>query len=313
MFSQFRNAVEQLEQLATNQISNTGKRPPNHSSASTSSQTSSINEMHRSPKNSIDESRRSMTSPTPSQLAESALSNFRKTLMASRSGSPAPPSHLPEKDHPQTHARPARTLEERLRASFVIGEASEKSSPQLSKVATPTAESEVDPVTVQLPHSPVLQAQGSPSESVPSENEVVPKELVPPEEESQHLEHATAATVTQVEEEPSVETSQDGNDSSNIKVDVSIERVASPDTLLEPATAVAKSFNDAPEGTLSNTPTVGVTEITDSESRNELTEESASNYQSLPVSPQYASSAEDTPEIEQLRERLKLVEQRFTG
>lgn len=316
MFSQFRNAVEQLEQLASQQISNTGRRPAN-SSGSTSSQTSSV-ETFRSPKNSMDESRRStsMSSPTPSQLAESALSNFRKTLMASRSGSPAPPPHLPDKD-PSIQSRVGRTLEERLRASFTIGEASERTTPEPSKVATP-AESNVDPAAIQLPHSPVLQAARSSLDGAQSEGEVI-EEIMPQETNRQRGVSASTAETKDAPTDPLPGLSHDEKGTSDTNVDnIPIERTKSPDTFSEPLAIVD---NDVPGDNTSNTPTLGVTETMDgakddgSVSVQELTEGSVSNYQSLPVSPQYSASAtsEENSEIEQLRERLKLVEQRFAG
>ncbi|GJJ08777.1 hypothetical protein Clacol_002996 [Clathrus columnatus] len=295
MFSQFRTAVEQLEQLATQQITTTGKRPVNNGTGTPSSQASNA-EIHRSPKNSMDEGRRSMStgSPTPSQLAESALSNFRKTLMSSRSGSPAP-SHSSEKDHLHTSQRVGRTLEERLRASFTIGEASEKTTPQPSKIPTP-AEPELDPGAIELPRSPVL-------EEGPSGDEIV-----------EHIFATNELNTTEnVESDPTPIASNQEVD------DPPIQRVASPDTLIEPTIiSTDNSLSTSGDESFPNAPTLGITEVLnevdDSISGVHATEESASNYQSLPVSPQDAASAasQESAEIEQLRERLRLVEQRFT-
>ncbi|KAJ7487679.1 hypothetical protein B0H11DRAFT_1721098 [Mycena galericulata] len=100
---------------------------------------------------------------TTGQLAESALSNLRKSLASQRPTSPgqkSPPPTRPQKS----------TLEDRLRATFTIGEASSETSPAVSSrvspvlppvenhVEAPESELRIEPMSpssVPLPDSPV--------------------------------------------------------------------------------------------------------------------------------------------------------------
>lgn len=68
--------------------------------------------------------------PSTGQLAESALSNLRKSLASQRPASPGQKSPPPPRAHKST-------LEDRLRANFTIGEASNESTPAVSSRVSP--------------------------------------------------------------------------------------------------------------------------------------------------------------------------------
>ena len=72
-------------------------------------------------------------SSSSSQLADSALSSLRKTLASQRPASPASTAKSPE-----GQPRPRTTLEDRLKAKFAIGEASNGTSPSQSTRSTPS-------------------------------------------------------------------------------------------------------------------------------------------------------------------------------
>lgn len=99
--------------------------------------------------------------PPPAQLAESALSNLRKTLVTQRPGSPGIKS---SSSGPDLSARSRTTLEDRLRAKFVLGEASGGTTPSQSQKTSPAS----TPVPViDHPLSPVptpAETKSSPSD-----------------------------------------------------------------------------------------------------------------------------------------------------
>ncbi|KDQ63671.1 hypothetical protein JAAARDRAFT_29700 [Jaapia argillacea MUCL 33604] len=138
MFSQFRHAVESLAQQPRR-----------------SSQDVSPEESHqRSP--SADAGQR-QSFPFPAPLAETAFQNLRKTLVTQRSSSPGPLSS------PSTGPSRRPNLEERLRATFTIGNASANTTPDLSARASPNPDSaapagreHMSPTSTPLPMSPVL-------------------------------------------------------------------------------------------------------------------------------------------------------------
>lgn len=89
---------------------------------------------------------------SPAHLAESALSNLRKTLVAQRPASPAngaaPASTASPEPTPAPVSKPRSstrtTLEDRLRAKFAIGDASNQSTPATSSRASPAPVSSAD-------------------------------------------------------------------------------------------------------------------------------------------------------------------------
>lgn len=88
-------------------------------------------------------------SSSSSQLAETALSSLRKTLVLQRPASPLTTSGAKSLEN---QPRPRTTLEDRLKAKFAIGEASNGTSPSQSTRSTPST----TPVpVVEHPLSPV--------------------------------------------------------------------------------------------------------------------------------------------------------------
>ena len=127
MFSQFRNAVEQLAQPIRDAASHEdhSNHPPSRSG-------------------SLDiQAARSASPLSSSELADSALSSLRKSLVAQRSGS-VPPPKAPTPPVPVENGRPRKSnLEERLRrAAVAIGDVSGSTPPgttnRSSRVGSPS-------------------------------------------------------------------------------------------------------------------------------------------------------------------------------
>ncbi|CCM05148.1 uncharacterized protein FIBRA_07357 [Fibroporia radiculosa] len=149
MFSQWRQAVENLAQ-----------HPPRQDSAD-----------ERQSRSSLDTGLRASLSSA--QLAESALSNIKKTLAAQRSGSPSPSlshaSHSPGADigpkRPASQSTTRTTLEDRLRAKFAISDNSSSPTPVSSSGSSPSLRVVIDhplsPTSAPLPESPAPQRVGS--------------------------------------------------------------------------------------------------------------------------------------------------------
>ncbi|KAF9229358.1 hypothetical protein BS17DRAFT_689886 [Gyrodon lividus] len=178
MFSQFRQAVESLAQ------------PPPRQSQDNGSLMDGDNTRSRSP--DVNSLRQSSTHSS-AQLAENALMNLRKSLATQRSASPAPPNTgnlQPRSGSPGPSSLPKNnsdsglrktTLEERLRASFVVGDASEGSTPHPStRVSSPplvsVTQHPLSPTSTPLPESPNL-----PTVTTPSPPELSPAIFVSPE------------------------------------------------------------------------------------------------------------------------------------
>jgi hypothetical protein len=118
------------------------------------------------------------------QLADSAMSNLRKSLVSQRSGSPRPSSPTP-------HVHPGApliksNLEERLRAKFAIGEASNGTTPSASARTSPQpAQISNDmyippsPRSTPLPESPTLSPIALPPTTSPVQREPPPLSLGP--------------------------------------------------------------------------------------------------------------------------------------
>jgi hypothetical protein len=290
MFSQFRNAVEHLAQQQ--QSPPPPRRPASNSVSSQSSahHAQAGNDTQRSPTNSLDEGR----------MAETALLNFRKTLISSRSSSPGP-SQISDKES----SRQIRSLEDRLRASFALGEASERTTPDTSKLPSP---GEVDPVSVALPLSPEqelpvpsleeafdpLGAQLSPD---PSRNALSPPPLAAAEPErafAEPLPHPPSEAV----HEPTSDTDPPG--------------AASPISSPPPESPkVVPPLADMPDHL-----TGEASMLAAPMPKSHLPDLAAPQPDSRPSTPRPLSPfpIEDRePDLEKLRERLKLVERRFTG
>ncbi|TFY70356.1 hypothetical protein EVG20_g2639 [Dentipellis fragilis] len=150
MFSQFRNVVEGLAQPPRRQSQDASAHPDQ--GAATAS-------LHPSLDGHI--LRESLSST--SHLADSALSSLRKSLAAQRTGSPVagstsnPASHSPSPSIERA-STPKLRLEDRLRASFAIGDTSGTPTPNLSSRSSPVPVTEhpLSPSAVPLPQSPPL-------------------------------------------------------------------------------------------------------------------------------------------------------------
>jgi len=159
MFSQFRQAVENFAPQ------------PRHGSAD--SQQDERVQDSKGP--------RYQTPLSSAQLADSALVNLRKSLASQRSGSPrpsSPRSHSPgassiprSNSLPDPDVRlPKSNLEDRLRAKFAIGEASNVTTPDVSGRASPatitsTQNHPLSPSLIPLPQSPILTPEPEQSTS----------------------------------------------------------------------------------------------------------------------------------------------------
>jgi hypothetical protein len=111
-------------------------------------------------------SRTSIDKVPASALADTALSNLRKSLASKRSSSPA---------SVREHKSPKSTLEDRLRASFAIGDVSSRGTPEPSSTTSPIHGQEPEgslPSSIPLPESPHL--------TLPPDNDVVPLALSSP-------------------------------------------------------------------------------------------------------------------------------------
>lgn len=117
MFGQWRHAVENTLAQHASKPSQDGKNANEESPTRGSLDAAGI--------------RQSLSSS--SQLADSALSTLRKTLVLQRPASPARSTSSSD-DQP----RPRTTLEDRLKAKFAIGEASNGTSPNPSVRSTPS-------------------------------------------------------------------------------------------------------------------------------------------------------------------------------
>ncbi|KAF7320403.1 Mediator of RNA polymerase II transcription subunit 5 [Mycena kentingensis (nom. inval.)] len=151
-------------------------------------------------------------SQSTGQLAESAMSNLRKSLSQQRPGSPVKSPQHPKSPPPRAKS----TLEDRLRARFVVGESSTETTPAASSRVSPappepisTSAHPLSPSSVPLPESPIaspIQLFEPPeSFAVDEAKEVVPPEAselapVPPREEDEIvLPPADASQSTDVE------------------------------------------------------------------------------------------------------------------
>ncbi|CAL1695430.1 unnamed protein product [Somion occarium] len=140
MFTQWRQAVESLAQ-------------PQHSPKPSQDGMADDN----AARSSLDAAviRQSLSSST--QLAESALTSLKKSLVAQRSISPAASKGSPPDARPRSPAT-RTTLEDRLRAKFTIGDASPSTSPnpsmKTSRVGSPVIDHPLSPSSTPLPASP---------------------------------------------------------------------------------------------------------------------------------------------------------------
>lgn len=223
------------------------------------------------------------TSPlSSSQLAESALSNLRKSLTSPRSASPGTSARSPSSGVARDPLQKS-SLEERLRASFTIGDVSNGPTPDVSARASPaprapTVEHPLSPSTIPLPDSPSLPPvleENSPDR--PESPGVTPQPLVPP------------LAPTESESPKPESPAKEGGDT--MAEEYIPEEPVPQDP--SPAEPTAKSIPDP-----ATEPSVEVVPVA---------EESIAGG---PIVEEPLASAEDV-DVDALQERLKLVEQRF--
>lgn len=267
MFSQLRHAVETFAPQPRRSLdgdASSGPHEPHTRSAS------------------LDLAGRSTSPLSSSQLAESALSNLRKSFAPPRSASPGTSPRSPSSGVARDPLQKS-SLEERLRATFTIGDVSNGPTPDVSARASPaprapTIEHPLSPSSTPLPDSPSLPPvlEESPLDR-PESPEVAPQPLIPP--------------LTPTESE-SPKPESPAKDDSDIMAEEHIPEEPVPQDPL-PAEPTAKSIPDpAAEPSVEGEP---------------VAEESIAGG---PIVEEPFASGEDV-DIDALQERLKLVEQRF--
>ncbi|KAL4242188.1 hypothetical protein ABKN59_001856 [Abortiporus biennis] len=316
MFSQWRHAVESLAQHS-----------PKASQDSTAEE--------QAGRSSIDSTLRQSLSSS-SQLAESALSNLRKTLVAQRPASPSLGKTASTNDSPTRPPGSRTTLEDRLRAKFTIGDASAGPSPsassKTSRVSTPVTDHPLSPSpslgsdhppkpdrecppsprTVPLPDSPLLTPTIEaplPVEAMPSLPSVLNEETDPTNNDRS----LTASPISQISLLPqeTPETTQQSQSEASI---TTLETVLSDSSSSQdelPATSEKPQIN----GYLGSTEGIESTPPVDIPSVETVQIAPDSSDEVLPI-PNGTHDAQETskpqdPDIDSLQKRLKLVEQRF--
>ncbi len=236
MFTQFRHAVETF---APQPRRSTDDSSPGEQQNPNARRTQSM------------DSNRPQSALTSAQLPDSALATLRKSFVPPRPESPASAPRRAREGH--------LSLEDRLRASFTIGEASTGTTPdasaRVSPAPLPTTDHPLSPASIPLPQSPSPDTRGDAVQSFTSLPPIVESEPVSQDE-------STAET--------------------------------------QPSSIVEEPVVRQAEAEASTAPSEFDSENTASEPRQELPQE--------PYTPSSANV-----DVESLQERLKLVEQRFSG
>ncbi|KAJ7103449.1 hypothetical protein B0H15DRAFT_812316 [Mycena belliarum] len=142
------------------------------------------------------------------QLAESALSNLRKSLASQRPASPS------QKNIPPTRAHKT-TLEDRLRATFTLGEASGETTPAASSTVSLTlVDNPADPPTRASEPEPTVKILSPSSAPLPESRVVSPIEVheptpvlaAPPSPSEPVVPASTEPSLPQVDQLPALET-----------------------------------------------------------------------------------------------------------
>ncbi|KAG1864128.1 hypothetical protein DFJ58DRAFT_202477 [Suillus subalutaceus] len=148
------------------------------------------------------------------QLADAALNNLRRSFASQRPGSPLSRSSSPVSSSvPKSNSTPDPglrkfTLEERLRASFSVGDASNTTSPGISSRASPASSAVVvtqhplSPTSIPLPASPVIlpvaasppQVSDTQPSDLPSHPSPFPLAATHLQDASEEGPHATSTT-----------------------------------------------------------------------------------------------------------------------
>lgn len=326
MFSQFRNAVEQLAQQPIRVLDG-----EHHSELP--------------PRQSLDMQARSASPLSSGQLAESALSSLRKSFVSQRPGSSVDSPRTSSTPSPQGAPRKSN-LEERLRrATLAVGEASGSPSTSApkhsSRIASPSPMSrnplkrvEGSPCSTPLPASPVVlpaTENGSqleqPTDFSLKDTETTPVMDSPLKEDPLGIETSTGTTPLNFQD-PVTETNPSRDDDTPEKsqleepepvqqVDIQdikgdnlsspivqepIDKEAAEAVPTEGITAQPEEYSDSP---IPDTPRI----LESIPPEKEEDDPQPSPQPADNLSPTVDQSAE----IEVLQARLKQVEQRFTG
>ncbi|KAJ6610071.1 hypothetical protein B0H10DRAFT_2438222 [Mycena sp. CBHHK59/15] len=223
-------------------------------------------------------------SPSTGQLAESALSNLRKSLAIQR---PASPGHSgPNLAVSKAHKS---TLEDRLRANFTIGEASGET--------TPAASSRVSPIPAVLTLAATAQHSETSARVEAQQNPLSPSSTPLPE--------SRVSSPVRLDEPPPI-----------IAPPPSTESTPSQSTATPPAAPVAPPppESTAPPPSESNAPPLSASDAVPIHPTPPVLETTPAADAEVAVLPE-AQVIDDGPrvtDVDALRERLKLVEQRFS-
>jgi hypothetical protein len=340
MFNQFRNVVEHLAQETTRALEN-------------ASLAESQSEAHSRSQPLETAVQRSASASSSGQLADSALSSLRKSLVSQRAGTLSPRSGSPA----PTERRPKSNLEERLRrATTGIVEPStpNRSPPNRSSTASPSPISK-DPVnrhkkspsSTPLPASPALTAVTEDGSKLAPPTELSLQELpmtskLQPPKELKDEETNGVLDPTPLVEDP-IPVPLEDTPSKDTEEDVGVVDVdnSNPTTLVEdsPVASESESPKDKDDHVVAERdssvdvppppiPPIEVEEcpsvITESdhipllEEAVSIPSESKSSDEvemgkALVSSPKTVSVVDHSAEVERLQERLRQVEQRFSG
>ncbi|KAJ3737155.1 hypothetical protein DFJ43DRAFT_1049484 [Lentinula guzmanii] len=283
MFSQFRHAVETLAPHPKHSADDAGHTDDDSSSPHPRSQSGDF------------------TSPT--QLAENALSSLsslRKSFSPTLPGAPSSPSQNSPPTPRTSTPRPYKsTLEERLRAAaaFTIGEASNSTTPQPSARASPAPsvilkDQPLSPSSTPLPESPILSQSPTLSSSNTLTSFPVDISALSSLDSSNDAEEPVNSTVVSdpqaVEERSPLEILGNVNDTGEGH-----------------ASSAKESIERTAEGPGEDVNTA----LVESGASEDTTKEPA-DEEALQIPPEQVSESHSL--VEELQERLKLVEQRFT-
>lgn len=341
MFNQFRNVVEHLAQETTRALEN-ASLAESQPEAQSRSQT-------------LDTAvQRSASASSSGQLADSALSSLRKSLVSQRAGTSSPRSSSPA---PTEKRLPKSNLEERLRrATTGIVEASTPNrSPNRSSTASPSPISKnpvnrhkKSPSSTPLPASPALTAvteddskialptelslQEPPmtselqpskepkdgetigvSDSPPPVGDSIP---VPPknkEEDVVVVDFDNSNPISVVEDSPvasKVESPKDKNDHVVVESDGSVDV---PPPSIPPISPIeAQQVEEWPSVIPESDHTLRLGEAVSIPSEPKSSDEVEMGKVLVPT-PKTVSAVDHLAEVERLQERLRQVEQRFSG
>ncbi|KAI0756640.1 hypothetical protein C8Q80DRAFT_1340485 [Daedaleopsis nitida] len=212
------------------------------------------------PRSSVDSSIRTSLSSS-SQLAESALSNLRKTLAVQRAASPSPSSSpstsqaqivsptpaaepAPTPSAPKPRPAGRTTLEDRLRARFAVGDASGNSTPATSARATPSPVLVADHPLAAVQDQDIPVAKGPPNPLSPTSAPLPDSPLVSPvQTEPPASLHAASESISAPQQTESPPTIYSGDEAAS-DLDLSEEKTVGD---LQEATMNVDGFAEKPE------------------------------------------------------------------